>query len=135
MMNLEEMKTLIPIHTNGYFATVDGNEADVRGWQFQLIEDGRIYFCTSNKKNVYHQLESNPNCSFICSASGYNFRIKGEAVLVVDRDLIERIHATLDKQVASVYPTPDTNGFTVFYLEHGEIRYSTNFMTYDKFTF
>lgn len=30
-MNLEEMKAVIPIHTSGYFATVDGDKADIRG--------------------------------------------------------------------------------------------------------
>ncbi|SHK14093.1 Uncharacterized protein, pyridoxamine 5'-phosphate oxidase (PNPOx-like) family [Anaerocolumna jejuensis DSM 15929] len=134
-MNLEEMKAIIPVHTSGHFATVDGDKADVRGWQYQLIEDGRIYFCTSNKKNVYRQLESNPNCAFTCSAGGYNFRISGKAVMVTDEELTAKIHATIDKQVAAVYPAPDANGFTVFYLEHGEVKYSNNFMTYDSFTY
>lgn len=134
-MNLEEMKSIIPPHIPGNFATVDGEKADVRGWQFQIIEDGRIYFCTSNKKKVYHQLQSNPNCAFTCNAGGYNFRISGEANIVSDKELIERIHATIDKQVANVYPTPETNGFTVFYLEHGEVKYSKNSMVYENFIF
>ena len=134
-MNLEELKTLIPIHTPGYFATVDGDKADVRGWQFQLIEDDRVYFCTSNTKAVYRQLQNNPNCAFTCNAGGYAFRISGEAVIVTDKELVSKIHATIDAQVASVYPTPDANGFTVFYLEHGEVKYSNNFMLFDSFTF
>ncbi len=100
-----------------------------------MIEDGRIYFCTSNEKNVYRQLQSNPNCAFICNAGGYYFRISGEAVIVNDKELIAKIHATIDKQVAYVYPTPETNGFTVFYLEHGEVKYSKNSMVYESFTF
>lgn len=134
-MNLEEMKTLIPSHTHGYFATVDIDKADVRGWQFQLIEDGRIYFCTANTKKVYRQLQSNPNCTFTCNAGGYAFRISGKAVFVTDKELIAKIHSNIDEQVASVYPTPDSNGFTVFYLEQGEVKYSKNFMAFDSFTF
>lgn len=134
-MNLEEMKTLIPMHTPGYFATVDVDKADIRGWQFQLIEDGKIYFCTSNTKNVYHQLQSNPNCAFCCNAGEYVFRISGKAVFVTDKDLIAKIHSTIDAQVASIYPTPETNGFTVFYLEQGEVKYSKNFMNFESFTF
>lgn len=134
-MNLEEMKSIIPPHTPGHFATVNGQRADVRGWQFQVIEDGRIYFCTSNKKNVYRQLQSNPNCAFACNAGGYFFRIGGEAVFVTDKELTAKIHVTIDKQVAAVYPTPETNGFTVFYLEHGEVKYSKNSMVYESFIF
>ncbi|KUO77471.1 MAG: hypothetical protein APF77_06315 [Clostridia bacterium BRH_c25] len=134
-MNLEEMKAVIPIHTNGYFATVDSDKADIRGWQFQLIEDGKIYFCTSNKKAVYRQLQNNPNCAFTCNAGGYAFRIRGKAIMVTDKEVTAKIHASIDAQVAAVYPTPDANGFTVFYLEHGEVKYSSNFIAFDSFTF
>lgn len=134
-MNLEEMKEIIPIHTAGYFATVDGDKPEVRGWQFQLIEDGKIYFCSSNSKDVYHQLESNPNCSFICNAKGYTFRISGQVTMVTDKEVTARIHATLDNQVMATYPTPDTDGFCVFYLEHGEVKYSKNFMPFETYIF
>lgn len=134
-MNLEEMKSILPPHTPGDFATVDGNQADIRGWQFQIIEDNRIYFCTSNQKNVFRQLQNNSHCAFICNADGYSFRISGEAVIVTEKGLTAQIHATLDEQVASVYPTPESNGFTVFYLEHGEVKYAKNSMFYESFTF
>lgn len=134
-MNLEKMKVVIPIHTSGYFATVDGDKADIGGWQLQFIEDGKIYFCTSNKKEVYSQLHNNPNCAFTCSAGGYAFRIRGKAIMVRDKEVTAKIHASIDAQVAAVYPTPDANGFAAFYLEHGEVKHSRNFVSFDRFTF
>lgn len=134
-MNLEEMKAVIPIHTSGYFATVDGDKADIRGQQLQLIEGNKIYFCTSNKKVVYRQLQNNPNCAFTCNAGGYAFRITGKAIMVNDKEVTEKIHATIDPQVAAFYPTQDVNGFTVFFVEHGKVKYSRNSMAFDSFTF
>ncbi len=46
--------------------------------------------------------------------------------MVTDKEVTAKIHASIDAQVAAVYPTPDANGFTVFYLEHGEVKYSRN---------
>ncbi|MDU4802113.1 MAG: pyridoxamine 5'-phosphate oxidase [Clostridium butyricum] len=129
------MKVVIPIHTSGYFATVEDDKADIRGWQFQFIEDGKIYFCTSNKKDVYQQLQKNPNCAFSCNAGGYAFRIRGKAIMVTDKEVISNIHASIDKNVAEVYPTPEDNGFAVFYLENGEVKYSRNFVSFERFTF
>lgn len=59
-MNLEEMKSILPPHTLGDFATVDGDQADIRGWQFQIIEDNRIYFCTSNQKMSFASYKTIP---------------------------------------------------------------------------
>lgn len=55
--------------------------------------------------------------------------------MVNDKEVTEKIHATIDPQVAAFYPTPDVNGFTVFFVEHGKVKYSRNSMAFDSFTF
>ncbi|WP_455537792.1 pyridoxamine 5'-phosphate oxidase family protein [Terrisporobacter sp.] len=135
-MNLKELESLIPAHTIGYFATVDEqNRADVRGWQLQSVEDGKIYFCTSNSKNVWKQIQSNPAVSFICNASDYTFRIYGDAIHVTDAVEIKKVHDKADEGVRGIYPTPESNGFTVFCLEHGKVSYAKGFAPFTTFEF
>ncbi len=135
-MNLNELKTLIPAHTPGYLATVDEqNNPDVRGWQFQTIENGKIYFFTSAYKNVWKQIESNPSIAFICDASGYTFRIYGNVIVVDDKNTIKRLHDSAADGVKAVYPTIESNGFTVFCLEHGRVAYAKGFVPFNTFEF
>lgn len=135
-MNLNEVKTMIPAHTHGVFATVDAeNKPDVRGWQFQVFENGRFYFFTSNKKDVWAQILVNPSIAFMCNADGYTFRIYGDAIQVTDPAEIKRLHDTADEGVRAVYPTAEANGFTVFYLEHGKISYAKGFVPFTTIDF
>lgn len=135
-MNFNELQSSIPAHTIGYFATVDEqNKADVRGWQLQYIEDGKIYFCTSNSKNVWKQIQSNPSISFICNEKGYTFRIYGDAIHVTDADEIKKVHDAADESVRGIYPTAQSNGFTVFCLEHGKVSYAKGFDPFTTFEF
>ncbi|MCR1954579.1 pyridoxamine 5'-phosphate oxidase family protein [Clostridioides mangenotii] len=135
-MNLKELKLLIPTHTPGYFATVDEqNNPDVRGWQFQVIEDDKIYFFTSCHKNVWEQIQNNPSIAFICDANGYTFRIYGNATTITDSNTIKRLHDSADEGVKAVYPTHDSNGFTVFCLEHGRVSYAKGFVPFTTFEF
>jgi uncharacterized pyridoxamine 5'-phosphate oxidase family protein len=135
-MNLNELKSLIPVHTPGYFATVDAqNNPDVRGWQFQTIEDSKIYFFTSSNKNVWKQIQFNPSIAFICNANGYTFRIYGKTNVVNDSDTIQRLHDSATAEVKAVYPTRESNGFTVFCLEHGRVSYAKGFVPFETFEY
>jgi len=135
-MNLNELQSLIPLHTAGNFATVDEHNCpDVRGWQFQGIENGKVYFFTSSDKNVWKQIQSNPAVAFICDANGYTFRIYGSATAVTDPVAIKRLHDTADAGVKAIYPTAESNGFTVFCLEHGKVSYAKGFVPFQTFEF
>ena len=134
-MDLDKLKELLPSHTSGYFATIDGNRPDLRGWQFQIIENGKIHFATSYLKNVYKQMQENPNVAFACDVNGYYFRIYGKATFVTDKATMEKLHATHDPQILTLYPTINDNGYAVFCLEHGEVKYAKGFVPFESFTF
>ena len=136
LIELIELKRLIPAHTPGCLATVDEkNNPDIRGWQFQTIEDGKIYFFTSATKNVWKQIQSNPAVAFFCSANDYTFRIYGDATHVTDAGLIKRLHSFAADGVKALYPTHESNGFTVFCLEHGKVSYAKGFAPFESFEF
>lgn len=64
-----------------YIATVDGDKPRVRPFGAHVLFEGRIYFCTNSKKEVYRQLKA--NSAFEISGTNKNkewIRIKADAV-------------------------------------------------------
>ncbi len=64
-----------------YLATVDGEEARVRPINSVIDHNGKIYFETSNKKQMYQQMLKNPNVAVTGMADGKWIRITGKAVM------------------------------------------------------
>jgi uncharacterized pyridoxamine 5'-phosphate oxidase family protein len=64
-----------------YFATVDGDKPKVRPFGFCMEYNGKLYFGMGKHKQVYKQLEKNPNVE-VCTADakGQWIRISGVAV-------------------------------------------------------
>jgi uncharacterized pyridoxamine 5'-phosphate oxidase family protein len=105
---------------SGFFATIDGNKPRVRPFEFQFEDKGRLFFCTSNKKDVYAQLKKNPSFEFSSTSPEYvTVRLNGEAVFSDEIAVKERIIAE-NKLVASIYKSADNPMFSIFYIEHGK---------------
>jgi uncharacterized pyridoxamine 5'-phosphate oxidase family protein len=101
-----------------YFSTsgLDG-KPKVRPFQFMLEEGGKLYFCTSNRKSVFKEMEGQPYVE-IC-ASGENaswLRLSGKAAFVKDLVVKARIQEA-SPLVKGIYKTPDNPVFEAFYLE------------------
>ncbi|WP_182187181.1 pyridoxamine 5'-phosphate oxidase family protein [Pectinatus frisingensis] len=63
-----------------YLATTVNNVPHVRPLGFIMEYNGKLTFCTSNKKAMYKQLIANPEVEICCVDADYNFlRIKGKA--------------------------------------------------------
>ena len=101
-----------------YMATIglDG-KPKVRPFQFMLEEGGKLYFCTSNEKNVYKEIENQPYVEFCASGENFSWlRLKGKVVFSQDIAIKSKI---LDGSpiVKTIYKTPDNPIFEVFYLD------------------
>lgn len=104
-----------------YFATADkeGNPR-VRPFQFMLEKEGKLFFCTSNEKDVYEEIKNNPNIELCaCSPSYAWIRLSGKVTFSKDIDIKAAIleHSPL---VKSIYKTPDNPVFEIFYLENAK---------------
>lgn len=64
-----------------YHASVDGNEARVRPINSVISYNGKVYFETSNKKDMYRQMLCNPSVAISGMADGKWIRITGKAVM------------------------------------------------------
>lgn len=114
MKKVVEFLTANPVQ---YLATVgrDG-KPKCRPFMFCFERDGRLWFCTSNQKEVYRETVANPNVEISVSSPEYAWlRLSGRVVYKNDRAVKEACMKF--PIVASVYQTADNPTFEVFYLQ------------------
>jgi uncharacterized pyridoxamine 5'-phosphate oxidase family protein len=101
-----------------YLATIglDG-KPKVRPFQFMLEKNDKLYFCTSNQKEVYREIKANPDIE-LCACSPQNtwIRLAGTVVFSQDSSLKAVIIAA-NALVRSIFKTPDNPVFEIFYLK------------------
>lgn len=106
-----------------YLATVgrDG-KAKCRPFMFSLEKDGKLWFCTNNRKEVYKDMQVNLEVEISVSSPEYAWiRLHGKAVF---ENNMEIKNACMENPIVkSQYQTADNPIFEVFYLEnaHGVI--------------
>lgn len=107
-----------PVH---YLATTDQDGSPkVRPFQFMLQKEGKLFFCTSNQKEVYKEIKNNPNVELCASSPSYAWiRLSGKVVFTNDLNIKAEVieHSPL---VKSIYKTPDNPEFEIFYLENAK---------------
>lgn len=121
-MNLEEVKEIFKPGTIGYFATTNGEQLEIRGWQFQYAEGNKFYFGTGNIKEVYKQIKANPQVAFAGVSEGYNVRLSGKAVFITDAAEKADVFSKISKGVQDIYKTVTNPVFELFYIENGEFK-------------
>ena len=104
------------------FLTTDGEQPKGRPFGFHMLVDDKLYFGCGTFKNVFKQLTANPKVEVLAMAAGEFLRYDGEAKVVKDDALLEKVRAAMP-QIMALY---DKNGWEMglFYLEngHAEIR-------------
>lgn len=105
-----------------YLATVDGDIPKVRPFGFVMNYQDKLYFCTSNQKNVFKQLKANPHFEVsTTSKTGEWLRLKGKAVFNTNK---ETKQAALDAApfLSRMYSIDDSI-FELFYIESAEAAF------------
>lgn len=104
----------------GALATVRAdNTPNARPFQFILEKDGRLWFCTSNKKDVFRELSANPRVCFSVTGPDTTYaRIWADVRFVGDVAAKAAVLEAGDL-VRSIYQSPSNPDFEVFYLEKG----------------
>ncbi|MCI5711776.1 MAG: pyridoxamine 5'-phosphate oxidase family protein [Lachnospiraceae bacterium] len=106
-----------------YLATVgrDG-KAKCRPFMFCFEKDDKLWFCTNSTKNVYKDMQANPEIEISVASPEYAWiRLAGKAVFENNMEVKEDCMA--NPIVKKQYQTADNPIFQVFYLEnpHGVI--------------
>jgi uncharacterized pyridoxamine 5'-phosphate oxidase family protein len=101
-----------------YLATVglDGT-AKCRPFMFCFEQAGKFWFCTNNQKDVYKEMQANPNVEVTVSSPTYAWiRLHGKAVF--ENDLAVKENCMNNPLVKGIYQTADNPIFEVFYLQN-----------------
>lgn len=101
-----------------YIATIDNDKPRVRPFGAINIFEDKIYFQTGNIKNVFKQIEINPNVEISGFVDGKWIRLEGKLI----RDSrIEAKKSMLDSnpELRSMYDENDSNT-EVLYLENAK---------------
>lgn len=103
----------------GYLATVESGKPRVRPFGFMFEEGDRLYFCTNNQKDVYHQLMELPYVEYSMTTNNMvTIRIRGEIKFCEDLDKKEKA-LNSSELVKKAYKSAENPIFKVFYMEHG----------------
>lgn len=106
-----------------YLATMDGDLPKVRPFGFAMEFEGKLCFCTNNKKDVFKQMQANPNFEIsTTSKAGEWLRLKGKAVPFTTK---ESKQAALDAEpfLKKMYSVDDSI-FEILSIENGEATIS-----------
>ena len=120
MVNYTELLKANPV---GVFATQDGSKVKTRVFQYLFSEGNKIFFCTNSEKNVFKQLQKNPNVSFCTYPQDFSpvLSVNGKVVFVEDLALKTR---ALDENppIKNIYKTADNPIFKIFYIDVEEVE-------------
>lgn len=75
------------------FATVEGCKPKIRVFQIMKQQGHTLYFATSPRKEVYRQLQQNPNIELLAMRGNVSVRITGQAQFDVDDATAQEIYA------------------------------------------
>lgn len=101
-----------------YLATIgrDG-KAKCRPFMFCFEKDNKLWFCTNNQKDVYKDMQSNPNIEVSISSPNYAWiRLNGKAVFENNMEVKEE--CMNNPIVKGQYNSANNPIFEVFYLEN-----------------
>lgn len=100
-----------------YLATIGlDHKPKLRPFQFMFEHDGKLWFCTSNQKEVYRELQKNSSIELCASQEDMSWmRLSAEVVFENHMEVKEKIleHSPLVKHIYREATNPN---FEVFYL-------------------
>ncbi len=102
-----------------YLATIgtDG-KPKVRPFQFKLEDGGKLYFSTTNDKQVYKEITRHPYVELCACGENWSWlRLSGKVVFSQDRSIKSRIIEEAIPLIKAVYQTPDNPLWALFYLD------------------
>lgn len=117
---MKEALDFLKHHKDVAFATCEGNRPKIRIFQIMCQEGSTLYFATSEKKEVYKQLQQNPHVEILAMEDKVSVRCVGEVNSNVDDERKRWIYDHNDV-LSRLYSSYDI--MTYFTLEIAKIDY------------
>jgi len=107
---IEHAINFLKSHVEGVLATVDGDHPRLRAFQIMKQEGSTLFFATSERKEVYCQLQKNPNVEFLVMHDRVSVRCSGRADFDVDDSDKQWIYDH-NEVLRRLYPSYDTMAY------------------------
>lgn len=105
-----------------YLTTVDGDKPKCRPIGFHMVLGDKLYFGIGEFKDVYKQLQKNPNAE-ICALVGTDFlRYYGKAVFETKYELAEKALEAMPA-LKQIYNEETGNKLGIFHLEEATAEF------------
>ena len=106
-----------------YLATVEDNKPRVRPFGTAEIFEDKLYIQTGKSKDVYKQIEVNPNVEICAFKDGVWLRVNGK---LVSDDRVEAKEDMLNKnpELKSMYSASDSNTIVLYFTDATATFYS-----------
>lgn len=133
MSNIEKVNTILTKAGEFYLATVDGNKPKVRPLGFHLLYEDKIYFGVGTYKEVYKQLEKNPNVEIAAWDEEHFLRYYGTADLTKNEAVVEKAFELMP-EIAEAYKANNWE-MGVFYLGDATAEFRNMFAIEESYEF
>lgn len=116
-----------------YLATVDGDRPKVRPLGFHLLYEDKIYFGVGTFKEVYKQMQANPNVEIAAWDGEHFLRYYGTADLSKNDEVVEKAFKLMP-EIAEAYKA---NGWEmgVFFLNDATAEIRNMFAVEETYKF
>lgn len=91
---MEKAFDFLSNHKDVAFATVEQDKPQIRVFQIMKQEGHTLYFATSPRKEVYRQLQENPNIELLAMEGNISVRATGRVVFDVSDNVAREIYDT-----------------------------------------
>ncbi|MDF1494476.1 pyridoxamine 5'-phosphate oxidase family protein [Caproiciproducens sp. CPB-2] len=120
---MDEILQFLTENPTFYLATVEGSVPKVRPFGFVMKYDGKLCFCTNNRKNVYKQMKENPHIEISTTNKDSEWlRLRGKAVFCTSRESKQAALAAAP-YLSNLYQIDD-GIFEVFFIDEAEATFS-----------
>lgn len=116
-----------------FLATVDGNKPKARPLGLQILHDDRIYFGVGDFKEVYRQMQANPNVEIVATKGEDILRYYGVAKFDDNPEVLQKAWNMLG-QLKDLY---ESNGWKMklFYIDDATAEFRNMFSVEESYTF
>ena len=133
MSNIEKIDEILTNANEFYLATVNGDKPKVRPLGFHLLFEDKIYFGVGTFKEVYKQMEANPNVEIAAWDGEHFLRYYGLADLTQNEAVVEKAFELMP-ELAEIYKS---NGWEmgVFFLNDATAEIRNMFAVEESYEF
>ena len=133
MSNIEKVNEILTKAEVFYLATVNGDKPKVRPLGFHLLFEDKIYFGVGTFKEVYKQMEANPNVEIAAWDGEHFLRYYGTADLTKNDTVVEKAFELMP-ELAEIYKS---NGWEmgVFFLNDATAEIRNMFAVEESYEF